>query len=262
MRLQILHEMATYKKTGSKTKKSENNIEAQSTTAEVFKTLDETASKSEKFVIQYQKIIFIVLAVIVAFILGFLAYQKYVKTPKEKEAANELAFPKTYFEEATANGVAADSLFTLGLNGADGKYGFVDIADKFSGTKAGNLANYYAGMSYLKLKQYKEAIAHLEKFSSDDELLGPVAKGAIGDAFADINQPEDAFDYYVQAAKLRDNNFSTPLFLFKAANTAMVLENYSKALDLFTQIKNNYPNSEEAKNIDIYINKATFASKE
>jgi tetratricopeptide (TPR) repeat protein len=253
--------MATYKKTGSKTKKTENNIEAQSTTAEVFKTLDETASKSEQFVIKYQNIIFIVLAAIVAFILGFLAYQKYVKTPKEKEAANELAFPKTYFEEAMVNGVAADSLFTLGLNGADGKYGFVDVADKFSGTDAGNLANYYAGISYLKLKQYKEAIAHLEKFSSDDELLGPVAKGAIGDAFADINQPEDALDYYIQAAKLRDNNFSTPLFLFKAGNTAMVLENYSKALDLFEQIKNNYPNSEEAKNIDTYINKATFASK-
>ena len=253
--------MATYKKTGTKTKKTEKNIEAQSTTAEVFKTLDETASKSEQFVIKYQNVIFIVLAAIVAFILGFLAYQKYVKTPKEKEAANELAFPKTYFEEAMVNGVAADSLFTLGLNGADGKYGFVDVADKFSGTKAGNLANYYAGISYLKLKQYKEAIAHLEKFSSDDELLGPVAKGAIGDAFADINQPEDALDYYLQAAKLRDNNFSTPLFLFKAGNTAMVLENYSKALDLFEQIKNNYPNSEEAKNIDTYINKATFASK-
>ncbi|NLP58402.1 tetratricopeptide repeat protein [Lutibacter sp. B1] len=253
--------MATYKKTGSKVKKAQNNIEDKSTTAEVFNTLDETASRSEQFVIKYQKAIFVLLATVVVVILGYLAYQKYIKTPKEKEAANELAFPKTYFEDALSNTVAVDSLLNLGLEGADGKYGFIDIADKYSNTKAGNLANYYAGISYLKLKNYKEAIEYLEKFSSKDALLGPTAKGAIGDAFADINQPEDALEYYLKAANLQDNNFSTPLFLFKAGTTAMELEKYSKALELFKRIEKEYPNSDEAKNIEVYINRATFASK-
>lgn len=254
--------MATYKKTGSKIKKSQQRkVEEQSTTAEVFNTLDETASKSEQWVIKNQKAIFVLLALVVAGILGYLAYNKYVKAPKEKEAANELAFPKTYFEDAMTSSVAVDSLLTLSLNGADGKYGFVDIAEKYSGTDAGNLANYYAGLSYLKMKNYKEAIAHLEKFTSDDELLAPTAKGAIGDAFADINQPEDALEYYLKAANLRDNNFSTPLFLFKAGNTAMEIGKYSAALDAFTRIKKEYPNATEAKNIDVYINKAKFASK-
>ena len=253
--------MATYKKAGSKAKDARNNIEEKSTTAGVFNTLDETASKSEDFIIKNQNIIFIVLGVIVASILGYLAYQKYVKAPKEKEAANELAFPKVYFENAINNTVAADSLFTLALKGADGKYGFVDVADKYSGTKAGNLANYYAGISYLKLKKYKEAIDYLEDFSSKDELLGPTAKGAIGDAFADINQPQDAFDYYMKAAELKNNNFSSPLFLFKAGNTAMELGKFPKALELFERIKNDYPSSNESQNIDVYINKATFASK-
>jgi len=261
LRLQILQQMATYKKTGSKAKKGQNKIEDKSTTAEVFNTLDETASRSEQFVIKNQNIIFIILGLIVAAVLGYLAYQKYVKGPQEKEAANELAFPKAYFEDAMSNPVAVDSLLTLSLNGADGKYGFIDIANNYNGTKAGNLANYYAGISNLKLKNYKEAIEYLEKFSSNDELLGPTAKGAIGDAFADINQPEDAFEYYLKAANLRNNNFSTPFFLFKAGNTAMEIEKYSKALDAFNRIKNEYPNSEEAKNIDIYINKATFALK-
>ena len=253
--------MATYKKTGSKVKKSQHKTEAHSTTADVFNTLDETASRSEKFVIKNQKTIFIVLGIIVALILGYLPYQKYITAPKEKEAANELAFPKSYFEDANSSTIAVDSLLNLGLNGADGKFGFIDISSQYSGTKAGNLANYYAGISYLKLKNYKEAIEFLEKFSSEDELLGSIAKGAIGDAFADINQPKDAFDYYLKAANLRDNNFSSPLFLFKAGNTAMELEKFSKALDIFDRIKNDYPNSEEAKNIEIYISKATYASK-
>ena len=254
--------MATYKKTGSKPKKNQTSkIEEESTTAEVFNTLDETASKSEQFIIKNQKPIFGLLAAIVVVILGYLAYQKYVQAPNEKEAADELAFPKAYFEDASTNSVAADSLYTLALEGADGKYGFIDVASNYSGTKAGNLANYYAGISYLKLKNYQEAIEYLESFSSEDELLGPVAKGAIGDAFADINQLDDALDFYLKAASLRDNSFSTPLYLFKAGNVAMTLEEYSKALDAFTKIKNDYPTSNEAKNIDIYINKAKFASK-
>ena len=254
--------MATYKKTGSKVKKNQQqSVEQQSTTAEVFNTLDETASKSEQWVIKNQKAIFVVLAIIVAAILGYMAYNKYVKEPNEKEAANELAFPKAYFNNAMSSSVAVDSLFTLGLNGADGKYGFIDIASEYSGTSAGNLANYYAGISYLKMKNYEEAISHLEKFSSEDELLGPTAKGAIGDAFADLNQPEEALDYYLKAANLRDNDFSTPLYLFKAGNTAMELGKYGKALDLFEKIKTDYPNAIEAQKIDIYINKAKFAKQ-
>ena len=82
---------------------------------------------------------------------------------------------------------------------------------------------------------------------------------AIGDAFADLNQPKDALNYYEQAANLSDNNFSTPLFLFKAANTALELGEASKALKMFEKIKVSYPNSAEAKNIDIYINKSKYA---
>lgn len=253
--------MATYKKTGSKPKKAQHSkIEEESTTAEVFNTLDETASKSEQFIIMNQKPIFGVIMTVVIIILGYLAYQNYVQAPNEKEAADELAFPKAYFEDASTNSVAADSLYTLALEGADGKYGFVDVASNYSGTKAGNLANYYAGISYLKLKNYQEAIEYLESFSSEDELLGPIAKGAIGDAFADINQLDDALDYYLQAATLKENNFSSPLYLLKAGKIAMSLEKYSKAFDAFTKIKNDYPLSNEAKNIDIYINKAKFAS--
>jgi len=251
--------MATYKKRGAKPKHTRTNIEDNSTTAEVFNTLDQTASRSEQWVIKNQKAIFMFLALVVAFILGYMGYQKYIQGPKEKEAANELAFPKVYFEDASTNAVAADSLYTLALNGADGKYGFVDVAKEYSGTKAGNLANYYAGISYLRLKNYTEAINYLDNFSSEDELLGAIAKGSIGDAFADLNQPKDAFDYYMEAAKLRNNNFTTPLYLFKAGNTAMELGRYSEAKDIFETIKNDHPNAPEATDIDIHITRATYA---
>ncbi|MDH3381580.1 MAG: hypothetical protein OEL54_02670, partial [Flavobacteriaceae bacterium] len=180
--------MATYKKKVSNKKTGDQSSEnIKSTTAEVFNTLDTTASKSEEWIIKHQKNIFIGLTAIVVVILGYMAYQKYVVEPKEIEAADELAFPKKHFEMAVNNEVASDSLFKMSLNGADGKYGFIDIVDNYSGTNAGNLANYYAGIAYLRLKDYKNAISYLNDFKSKDELLAPIAKGAIGDAFTDIN---------------------------------------------------------------------------
>ena len=254
--------MATYKKRGSKPKDNrEQTVQEQSTTAEVFNTLDETASKSEQWIEKNSKPLFYGLVLVAVLILGYLGYNKYVIEPTENNAANELAFPRKHFNAANTVSVGVDSLLNLGLEGADGKYGFVDVATIYSGTEAGNLANYYAGISYLKLKQYDKAIDFLSKFSSDDELLGPTAIGAMGDAFADINQPKEALKYYEEAASKKANDFTTPLFLYKAGITAMELKEYSKAETLFSKIKSDYPTSYQGGDIDKHINSAKFAAK-
>ena len=165
--------MATYKKKGRGTKKEQQaTVEAQSTTAEVFNTLDETASKSEQWVEKNSKILFGGLLIVAAIILGYLGYNKYIKEPKEIEAADELAYPKSFFDQAQATTVAQDSLYNIALNGTDGKYGLLDIIDNYGSTDAGNLAKYMAGISYLRMNDYENAIEHLGNFSTDDELLG------------------------------------------------------------------------------------------
>jgi len=254
--------MATYKKKGFKPKdnKSQQSIDMQSTTAEVFNTLDDTASKSEQWIEKNSKPLFYGLVIVIVLILGFLGYNKYVIEPQETAASNELSFPRKHFNEAnTAAGSDIDSLLQLGLDGVDNKFGFLDISTQYNGTKAANIANYYAGVSYLKMKEYQKAIEYLSKFNSDDELLGPTALGAIGDAFADIDQAEDALDYYEKAANKKDNEFTTPLFLFKAGRTAMDLGQFSKAEKMFVKIKENYPSTDSGKDIDKYINSAKYA---
>ena len=256
--------MATYKKRGSKpaNNKGQQAAEMQSTTAEVFNTLDETASKSEQWIEKNNKALFYGLVAVIVIILGYMGYNKYILEPTETEASNELGFPRKYFDQANdANGAEVDSLLQLGLDGADGKYGFLDISTTYSGTKAGNIANYYAGISYLKMKKYDLAIEYLDKFDSDDELLGPAALGAIGDAFADLNQPEEALNYYIKAANERDNEFTAPLFLFKAGKIAMSLGQYSKAESLFQEIKDNYSTTEIGKDIDKHIGGAKAAQQ-
>ncbi|WP_412984352.1 tetratricopeptide repeat protein [Pontimicrobium sp. IMCC45349] len=254
--------MATYKKRGYKPKTKVEKVEAieeNSTTAEVFNTLDESASKTEDWVIKNQKNIFIIVGLVAAVVLGYLGYNKLIQEPKESEAMNDMFKAQQYFEQAV-NGVEKDSLFNLSLNGGEGKYGMLDIAKEYSGTKAGNLANYYAGMSYLNLKDYQNAIAYLDKFSSSDDVLGPIAKGGIGDAFVQLEQLDNAYDYYVQAANLKSNDYTTPMYLYKAGNIAMQLDKNAEALKFFNRIKDEFSTSAEAANIDVFIGKAEAAN--
>ncbi len=253
--------MATYKKKASKSKdNNQQAVQEQSTTAEVFNTLDETASRSEQWIEKNSKPLFYGLVIVALAVLGYLGYNKYIIEPTETEAANELAFPRKHFNQANTVSVGVDSLLNLGLEGADGKYGFIDVASIYGSTDAGNLANYYAGLSYLKLKQYDKAIEHLSKFSSDDLAIGPVSLGAVGDAFADIDQFNEAISYYVKAS-VKNNNYTAPLFLFKAGQLSMHLKDYNKALTLFKQIKSDYPTSVQGGDIDKYISSAEFAVK-
>jgi tetratricopeptide (TPR) repeat protein len=253
--------MATYNKRGYKPAKEKevkevkediSVLEKNSTTAEVFSTLDATASKTEDFVAKNQRIIIGVVAAIAVVTVGYLAYQKFVAAPKEEEAANEMFVAQQNFQKAT-DGVASDSLYKLSLNGSEGKFGFVKIADEYSGTDAGNLANYYAGIAYLNTGKYAEAIEFLEKFKSDDMVLSAMAIGAIGDAYSQKNQPKEALENYVKASETNKNDFTTPRFLLKAGKTALALGNKEEALQYFTDIKDNYDASPEAATIDVLI---------
>lgn len=255
--------MAVYKKkdkVAKQLRKDQAKVEA-STTKEVFEGLDSSANKAEAWILKNQKPLLIVLGVILAAILAYMAFVRYIKTPAEERAANELAYPRAYFDQAQTNTVAADSLYTVALNGADGKYGLIEIADKFGSTKAGNMAKYYAGIAYLKTKDYKNGIAYLSDFSSDDMMLEAVAKGAIGDAFANLGQLEDAFDYYEDAASENPNNYTTPIFLDKAAATALSIGKYKKAEELYTRIKSEFSKSEQALDIEGKINQAKYAKE-
>jgi tetratricopeptide (TPR) repeat protein len=251
--------MATYKKRGFKPKtkaEAQEFDEQESTTAEVFSTLDEGASRSEEWVSKNQNYILGTIGVIAVAVLGYLAYNQFVLKPKEANAANEMYYPQQYFDQALASTTAKDSLFTLALEGGEGKYGFLDIIEEYSGTKAANLANYSAGMAYLNMNKYQEAIDYLEDFKSDDQVLSALSLGGLGDAFMQLGQPEDALGYYEKAFADSNNEFTTPKFLYKAGVTALEMGNNEKALGHFQRIKDEFPNSEAAKSIDAFIGMA------
>ena len=248
--------MATYRKKSikSRSKNSENSI-SESTTAEVFDSLDVGASKTELIVSKYQNYIISFVVIAVFSVLGYLGYQNFILQPKSEEANNELFTAQNYFNLALTNTENKDSLFILSLNGSEGKYGFLDIIENYKGTEAANLSYYSAGMAYFNLNDFEKSIDYLGNFSSDDEILNALALGAIGDSFAELNQLNDALDSYISAYNLSDNSFSAPKFLLKAGNIASLLGNKSEALKFYSKIKEDYSKSPESNLIDIQIGK-------
>ena len=247
--------MATYKKRGAKKSVSSPQLseqEIESTTAEVFETLDASASRTEEFVAKYQNVILGFIGVVTVGVLGYLTYYAYVVTPQKADAVTELNQAQYYFNIAV-NGEDAEAAYLNAINGAQGKYGFQDIIDNYGSTPAAALARYSTGMAFINIQQYDKAIDYLSDFSSDDVLLSSLAKGALGDAYAQLGQDEKALASYKAAFNASINDFTTPKYLFKAGIISASLNKNSEALGYFKRIQSDFSNAPEAEQIEIQI---------
>jgi len=219
---------------------------------ERISTVEEALSKTELFFEKNKNIITYIVIGIVVLIGGGMLYHTYVLEPKEREAHSQIYGAENYF--------AMDS-FNLAING-DGNYrGFLDIVDDYGRTKTGNLAKYYLGICYLKTNNYEDAITYLKKFKSKDKIVSSMALGAIGDAYLELDDKEQAYAYYIKAANKNDNDFVTPLFLMKAGWTAELMGKYDKAIESYVKIKKEHYRSNEARTIDKYIARAKGLGK-
>lgn len=213
-----------------------------------LENIEESLTRSEQFILKNQKYISGVIIVIAIAILGYFAYQRYYIEPREADAQEQMFVAQRYFE--------SDSL-DKALYGDGNALGFIDIADEFGMTKSGNLANYYIGISFLKKKDYNQAIDYLSQFDADDHFVGPLATGAIGDAYLELDDLSKGASYYVEAADQNINDLTSPLFLKKAGETYELLGEYDKAINLYTRIKEEFPKSNEARTIEKNIGRAT-----
>lgn len=251
--------MATYKKRGAKkTQNLKGSLATESKTEEVFSNLDTGASRLEQWIGAYQRQIFGMIFGIILVVLGYLGYQSLILNPQIVEANNEIFQAQDFFEKGLADEEFRDSLFQNALNGANGKYGFLDIIDNYGGTPAANLANYSSGIIYLHLGEFELAIDYLKDFNSSDPLLTPLALGGIGDAFAELNQLSNALSYYEKALSFSDNQITYPRYLRKAGLVALSLGDKKTAKAYFTIIKDDFSSGVDAKHIDALLGQASI----
>ncbi len=211
---------------------------------EVVDDVENALTRTEQYIEENQKSLMIIVAAIIVIVGGYLGYQRFLVTPQEKEASAQMFMAERYFEQ--------DS-FRLALNGDGMNYGFLDIIDEYGITKSANLASYYAGISYLNLGEYEEAIDYLKDFDSSDEMVGPVSIGAMGDAHVELGEYDKALNMYKKAASKASNEFLSPIYLMKAGILYEEIGEYDKALEVYQEIEKEYKESREGRQIEKYI---------
>ena len=217
---------------------------------ETIVDVQETISKAEKYIEENKKSLSIIVGAIVVLVGGYFAWTRLYLAPLELEAQGQMYMAEKYFEKDSLN---------KAING-DGQFlGFKDISEQYGLTPSGNLAHMYLGLCYLHTGQYEEALAELKEYDGDDLVLAPISIGAQGDALAELNKPEEAIDLYMKAAESSKNNFTTPVYLMKAATLYESQAKYKDALKVYEQLKTDYPDTREGRDIEKYIARAKMA---
>ena len=214
------------------------------------KKAEGSAVVQETFFDKHKKAMIYAAIAVVVIVAGCIIYHNYVSLPRQEKASTALARGQDYFSMGR---------FDVALNGDSVGYaGFVSIAADYGSTDAGNLANLYAGLCYAQLDKWTEAASYLEKFDQrDDQMVSPAALGALGNAYAHLNQTDKAVETLTKAARAADNNSLSPTFLIQAGE---ILESQGKkgdALKLYQEVKEKYFNSLQYQTIDKYIERAS-----
>ncbi|MDP4678994.1 MAG: cytochrome C biosynthesis protein [Cyclobacteriaceae bacterium] len=192
--------------------------------------LAEQLSRTEEFVEKNKNGVMVVAGVFDVAILAYVFYNYYV-TEQNKNAQRDL-FQAVYYFEADSLGRA--------LNGDGNNFGFLEIIDEYGVTKAANLANFYAGATYLKLGDFESAITYLNNFSSSDYLIQGRAYALLGDAYMGIKDYSTAVSFYEKAAKYKPNKQFSPTYLIKAATANEKLNKIESAIANYQTILSDY----------------------
>ncbi|WP_126971152.1 tetratricopeptide repeat protein [Gynurincola endophyticus] len=221
--------------------------DVQNTTTSIDKSPVSPLVPGGSFFSQYGKKIAIGLGIVVGAIVVVLGYNHFVKGPQHEQAADALWKSQEYFK--------VDS-FALALNGDGKKPGLLKVIDEYGSTPSGNLAQFYAGVSYLQLGQFENAVKHLKAFSTSEPELKLRAAGLLGDAYSELGQTNEAIASYKEAAKANtEDDINSSEYLFRAALLSGDAGNAQDAVSLLKTIKEKYPNSQRAFEVDKYLGK-------
>ena len=210
-------------------------------------SLEERWNRLEDYLDDHKKTVTTISIIVVLIIAGFVTFKYWYIPSQEQDAETAMVRAQNYF--------AADSI-NKAIKGDGANIGFQDIADQYGWTPAGQLANYYLGLCYYQKKDYQQAIDNLEKFNAHDVLVSANSVGVEGDAEMQLNNTDKAIEYYLEAVKKSNNDYTAPMYMKDAARAYEVKGDYTNALSLYQSIKTQYYTYAEANDIDKYIARA------
>lgn len=205
---------------------------------------DENLTSTENFFDQNKKTLISIGVGVLVVLLGYIAYQKFVVEPNDTESIEESWSAFYDFESDSTE---------LAMNGSGDYSGMIDIADDYNGTKGGDIANYSMGIISMEEGDFETALTYFDNCSFSDVMVGNLCLGLQGDCYVELGQFEDAASFFLKAANREMNDYTTPMFLKKAALVYEELGENTKANKLYTRIKDEYKLTEFGTDIEKYI---------
>lgn len=216
--------------------------------ADVIVDAVEVTEDNQSFFERNQRLLLGVVIGIILLALAYFIYQNFYQKPRIKEAETALYHAEKQFQQ--------DSFKLALLGPGGGNMGLVDIIDSYGGTPSANLANYYAGVSYLHLGKYEVAIDYLKNFNADGNITPNLKYGTIGDAYSELKDYDQAISFYKKAGHAAENELLAPYYLKKLGLLYEMQGKYSDAVATYKEIEIKYPETEDGFNIEKYIARA------
>lgn len=175
---------------------------------------------------------------VILIIGAYLGYKYLYQQPREEKAMEEIYGAEELFRQ--------DSL-SLALNGTPTIPGFLKVIKKYPGTQTANIAHYYAGVCYLHLGDFKNAVTQLEEFDANGALqVEAKAHGLLGDAYSEQKQNDKAIKHYQKASSTfpEDQGLSSE-YLFRAAMLQDISGDKKGAIESLKTLKEKFPRTEK-----------------
>ncbi len=212
---------------------------------EVLFNVVETTEKAGDFFERNKNLIIAAVVGLFVIVGGILWYIYGYQGPRQIEASELMYQAQNRFSQ--------DS-FALALENPGGDApGFLQIVEDYSGTKAGNLANYYAGICYLNLGKYDAAISYLKDYSPADNITPAHKHMALGDAYSESGDNSSAMSSYKKAAAAGTNEYSNSLALLRLGQFQMAQGADGDAKSTFQKLADKYKGSQEADIAEKYL---------
>jgi len=202
-----------------------------------------------EFFNKYQNIIYGVIIGLLVIACAIIAFNRFYIQKKNAEASAQIVRPISLFM------LGDTTSLNLALEGDDENDGFLTIIDGYKLTRTANTANYYAGLSYLKLGQKDEAMDYLKKFKKKEDVLWYACQMTIGDLYDEQGDESNAIKYYEKASKGEDPLF-TPTALFKLGQMYERQEKWNEALKAYKEIEKRFYTEYNKMSIAQYVERA------
>lgn len=194
----------------------------------------------------------ITVAIFALFVLAAIifGYKSLIVEPKENRAADAIYTAQSIFESAAPD-------YKVALEGGPSSLGFLSVIEDYGSTASANIACHYAGVCYLKLGDFDNALKYLKMYKQQEgstaEILFAQNIGLQGDIAVEKGNYSEAIELFKKASSSSKNTLTAPTYLRKAGMAAQAAGDDAQARELYESVMRNYPSTTESRNAEKYL---------